>query len=117
MIPFRNRFHGHSSLKYVYKKGQSVRGQSMTIKYAPNSRRNQSRIAVVVSKKTLKSAVLRNRLRRRVYEQMRLKLPNFNKIYDIAIIVTSGDLINQSHFDMSEQIDKLLKQTGMQKNL
>ena len=116
MIPFKNRFHGHSSLKYVYKKGQSVRGQSMTIKYAPNSHRNQSRIAVVVSKKTLKSAVRRNRIRRRVYEYMRLQLPNFNKIYDISIIVTSGDFNNLSYPEMSNQIDQLVDKTGMQKN-
>jgi ribonuclease P protein component len=116
MIPFKNRFHGHSSLKYVYKKGRSVRDQSMTIKYVVNSHRNQSRIAVVVSKKTLKSAVRRNRIRRRVYEYMRLKLPNFTNIYDIAIIVTSSDFINLSYPEMSNQIDQLVDKTGMQKN-
>jgi len=116
MIPFKNRFHGHSSLGYVYKNGQAVRCHFMTIKYVSNPHRKQSRLAVVISKKTLKSSVRRNLIRRRVYEYMRIKLPNLNKVYDIAIIVTSSDLINLTHTEMSDQINQLLKQTGIQKN-
>ena len=111
MIPFKNRFHGHSSLGYVYKNGQAVRCHFMTIKYVSNPHRKQSRLAVVISKKTLKSSVRRNLIRRRVYEYMRIKLPNLNKVYDIAIIVTSSDLINLTHTEMSDQINQLLKQT------
>ena len=113
MIPFKNRFHGHSSLKYVYKNGQAIRCQPMTIKYVANSHRKQSRIAVVISKKTLKSAVRRNRIRRRIYEHIRTKIILFSKVYDIAIIVTSSDLINLSPLEMSQQIDKLLTQSGI----
>jgi ribonuclease P protein component len=110
MIPFINRFHGHSSLNYVYKNGQAVRNRLVTIKYVLNTHRKQPRIAVVISKKTLKSAVRRNRIRRRVYEHVRLKLPNLKAVYDIAIIVTSSDLINLSHSEMSQQIDQLFDQ-------
>lgn len=110
MIPFINRFHGHSSLNYVYKNGQAVRNHLVTIKYVPNTHRKQPRVAVVISKKTLKSAVRRNRIRRRVYEHVRLKLPDLKAVYDIAIIVTSSDLINLSHSEMSQQIDQLFDQ-------
>jgi ribonuclease P protein component len=116
MIPFNNRFHGHSSLGYVYKRGQAVRCHTMIIKYVSNPHRKQSRIAVVISKKTLKSSVRRNLIRRRIYEYMRTKISTLNKIYDIAIIVTSSEFINLNHTEMSNQIDQLLKQTGIQKN-
>ena len=76
MLQQCNRFHGHGSLKFVYKNGQAVRSSIATIKYVKNPYRNHSRFAVVVSKKVLKSAVRRNRIRRRVYEIIRLELPN-----------------------------------------
>ncbi len=107
MIPYTNRFHGHSSLNYVYKNGQAVRSHLVTIKYVSNKHREASRIAVVISKKTLKSAVRRNRIRRRVYEQVRLRLPNLKAVYDIVFIVTSGEFINLSFEEMSQQIDQL----------
>ncbi len=116
MIPFKNRFHGHSSLGYVYKNGQAVRNHFMTIKIISNSHRQESRIAVVVSKKTLKSAVRRNLIRRRIYEYMRTKLPTLKGVYDIAIIVTSSEFIDLTHTEISDQIDQLLKQTRIQKN-
>lgn len=115
MIPFKNRFHGHSSLNYVYKNGQAVRGHSMTVKYVANSHRRESRVAVVVSKKTLKSAVRRNRIRRRLYEYVRIKLSVLNGAYDIAIIVTSSDFTNLTHQEMTQQVDRLFDQTGIQK--
>jgi ribonuclease P protein component len=107
MIPFDNRFHGHSSLNYVYKNGQAVRDHSVTIKYVLNKHRDNPRVAVVISKKTLKSAVRRNRIRRRVYELVRLRLPELKAVYDIVFIVTSSDFINLSHLGMSQQIDQL----------
>ena len=116
MIPFKNRFHGHSSLGYVYKNGQAVRIHSVTIKFIANPHRKDSRVAVVVSKKTLKSAVRRNLIRRRLYEYVRLKLPALNKVYDIAIIVTASDFISLSHLEMAKEIDQLFDQTGIQKS-
>lgn len=115
MIPFKNRFHGHSSLSYVYKNGQALRSHLFTVKFIANSHRDESRIAVVVSKKVLKSAVRRNLIRRRLYEYMRTKLPTLKGVYDIAIIVTSSDFINLSHQDMAGQVDQLIAQSGMQK--
>ncbi len=115
MIPFKNRFHGHSSLGYVYKKGQAIRLRSVTIKYVSNKHRKDSRFAVVVSKKTLKSAVRRNLIRRRLYECIRTKIPELNGVYDIAIIVTSSDFINLTHQETIQLINQLFHQAGIQK--
>lgn len=54
MLAYKNRFHGHGSLRYVYSNGTSVRTQKITVKFAQNPRRQDSRFAVVVSKKVLK---------------------------------------------------------------
>lgn len=91
----------------MYKNGQAVRSHFVTLKFVPNKHRESSRAAVVISKKTLKSAVRRNRIRRRVYEQVRLRLSNLKAVYDIVFIVTSSEFINLSPTEMSEQIDQL----------
>jgi len=113
MIAFKNRFHGHGSLRYVYKNGQVVRSHSIILRFIANPHRKQSRVAVVVSKKILKSAVRRNRIRRRVYEYVRIKLPRLTETYDIAIIVASSELLNTEHQDMVQQLDQLFDQAGI----
>ncbi len=111
MLSAINRFHGHGSLKYLYKNGSSVRSHWLTLKYSPNPRRKHSRISVVISKKVHKSAVGRNRARRRVYEIIRNELPGFSGTYDIAVIIISGELLAASHSDLSETIKASLSQT------
>ena len=71
MIAKQNRFHGRNSLNTVYRKGKAVRGEYASLRYA-SSRRSDYRLAVVVSRKVSKSAVVRNRIRRRIYEIVRL---------------------------------------------
>lgn len=71
MLSRTHRFHGYGSLRYVYRSGKVVRGPYCLLKFAPNSRRSTYRVAVVVSKKVHKSAVVRNRIRRRIYEAVR----------------------------------------------
>ena len=116
MIPFNNRFHGHSSLHYVYTKGRVARSHLATIKAIPNKNRKNSRIAVVISKKILKSAVRRNTVRRKVYEIIRLELPQIDGVYDIAIIISSGEALSTAYNELSDTIHSLLSQAGVQKH-
>jgi len=115
MIPFKNRFHGHKSLNYVYRNGQVVRLRLMIIKYITNPHRKESRFSVVVSKKTLKSAVRRNRIRRRIYNFIRPKIILLNGVYDIVFIITSSEMLNISHDEMSEQLNQFFNQINSQK--
>lgn len=113
MIPFSNRFHGHGSLRFVYKNGQVIRSRFITLKYISNPGRKHSRIAVVVSKKVIKSAVKRNRIRRRVYECIRLELDDFKKVYDVALIVSSPELLIMPHEELVNLIDEMLSEAGI----
>jgi ribonuclease P protein component len=107
MIPSPFRFHGHNSLRYVYANGKAVRSQIATVKWVRNTHRSRPRVSVVVSKKVLKSAVGRNRIRRRLYEYIRLKLPDLPEVYDIVIIATSPDIRMMSAEDLTRQLDSL----------
>lgn len=115
MIPFKNRFHGHSSLRFVYKNGLAARSRLMTIKSISNPHRPESRIAVVVSKKVIKSAVSRNRIRRRIYEYLRVQQPNMKVSQDIVVIVSSSEVLSIPQIELSECIDQLLNQSDLYK--
>lgn len=110
MIPYKYRFHGHSSLDYVYKNGQTSRSRIINIKSIINKKRNESRIAVVVGRKVIKSAVKRNLIRRRVYEYIRPKISQFTSPNDVVIIITSIEILSMSYKDIANQLDQLLGQ-------
>jgi ribonuclease P protein component len=117
MIPSPFRFHGHNSLRYVYTNGKAVRSQPLTIKWVQNTHRSKPRFSVVVSKKVIKSAVGRNRIRRRLYEYLRTNTDRLNDTYDIVVITTSSDLKDMPYNDLSEQMDTLLEKAGVYKSL
>ena len=108
MISQRYRFHGHSSLKYVFNNGQQARGRELSIKYVTNNRRRYSRVAIVISKKVIKHAVDRNRARRRIYEIMRSYLPKFNQTVDVSVIVYQDKVLTMPHSELAAEINKCL---------
>lgn len=107
MISTLFRFRGHNSLRYVYANGKAVRSQYFTVKYTANKHRSNSRFSVVVSKKVIKSAVARNRIRRRVYEYVRINLPKITETHDIVIICTSGEIRSIPYEQVRQQLDEL----------
>jgi len=115
MIPSPFRFHGHNSLRYVYTNGKAVRSQPLTIKWVQNTHRAKLRFSVVVSKKVIKSAIGRNRIRRRLYEYLRTHIETFNDVYDVVVICTSPDLKDIPYSELSGQMDTLLEKAGLYK--
>lgn len=113
MLSAAYRFHGHGSLRYVYKNGQAIRSHLITIKYTKNAHRKTSRFAVVVSKKVHKSAVGRNRIRRRIYEIVRHEIPHFKSPHDVAIMVFSSEVLTMPHDELLELIRQLFQQADL----
>lgn len=87
MVSTLNRFSGTNSLNIVYREGKTLRTKYFSVKYIPNSRRQTYRVAVVVSKKISKSAPVRNRIRRRLYELVRTEVADNIANLDIVISV------------------------------
>lgn len=67
-----------------------MRTPKLSLVFTKNLRHRQ-RFAVVVSKKISKSAVGRNRIRRRIYEAIRLELPQYPEKNDCIFVVYSAD--------------------------
>jgi ribonuclease P protein component len=109
MLAFKYRFHGHGSLRYVYTHGQAVRSRLVTLKYSTHPKRKNPRVAVVVSKKVHKSAVGRNRIRRRIYEIVRLEMPKLYPDRDIVLIVFSSEVLSMPAADLTETIKQLFE--------
>lgn len=113
MISKTHRFHGHASLNFVYRNGKTVRGPLFAVKFAPNSRRQTYRVAVVVSRKVHKSAVARNRMRRRLYAIVRELGSQINEPYDIIITVFHDTLLQEPHKPLADQLKRQLVTAGI----
>lgn len=110
MIGRKNRFHGHGSLRFVYQNGHTARGPLSSLKFVANPRRSSYRLAVVVSKKVSKSAVTRNRIRRRLYEAFRQRENEFNGPYDMVMTVFHEQMADIPAEDLQKIVDEQLKQ-------
>lgn len=112
MLSSRYRFHSRGGVNYVYRHGKSLRGKKLTLIYMKNARRFQ-RFAVVVSKKVCKTAVGRNRIRRRVYEAIRLykKSHNYNDYNDHIFIVYDQSFCDCDFSEISTLVEKLLNKS------
>jgi ribonuclease P protein component len=113
MISKAHRFHGFTSLRAVYSRGQTVRGSALALKYMPNPRRGSYRAAVVVSRKTHKSAVVRNRIRRRIYEIIRSYEPDVTGPFDIVITVYSDQVAEVPSQSLESMVQDLFKKAGI----
>lgn len=113
MISVAHRFHGHGSLRYVYQHGQTIRGPLTALKFIKNTKRQKYRLAVVVSKKVSKSAVTRNRIRRRLYEQVRLHQLEITEPYDIVMTVFHEQLATLPADELKRLLRAQLRQAGI----
>lgn len=113
MISRTHRFHGHGSLRFVYQNGKTVRSPLFALKSAVNPRRSSYRAAVVVSRKVHKSAVARNRMRRRLYEALRSQEKDIKEPVDIVITVFSEKVMEEPYENLLAQLKKQLCQAGI----
>jgi ribonuclease P protein component len=113
MLASKYRFRGYGSLRYVYKRGKTVRSPQIALRFTRNERRQLSRCAVVVSKSVSKSAVTRNRIRRRLYEQTRLLLPRANNAYDLILTVFQPEIASIQASELSAIVEDLFGRAGI----
>lgn len=108
MIGQRHRFHGYGGVRGVYQRGQTVRGALMSLKYANRPAGKPYRAAVVVSRKVHKSAVTRNRIRRRIYEVIRLANPGLTDSCDLVVTVFSERVAGMETQELRKAVEGLL---------
>lgn len=107
MIGRTHRFHGRNSIQKLYSRARSARAGQFCLRFDKTTRPDGYRAAVVVSKKVSKSAVVRNRIRRRVYENVRILSTNFNGPYDFAILVYDENVATIEADELTAVLHKL----------
>lgn len=107
MIASPHRFHGRNNIQRHYGKSDSARSGMFSLRYLKSSRPTGYRAAVVVSKKVSKLAVVRNRIRRRVYENVRILSSSFNAPYDCVILIYDEKVADMPAADLTKELNKL----------
>ena len=113
MISKINRFHGRNSLNNVYKYGQTINLSQINLRYLTGTKAQPTRIAVVVSKKVNKSAVARNKIRRRIYEVLRLNLDQIKPSSSLIFNIYSDDIRTMSNDKLTDILKNILKKATL----
>lgn len=73
--------------------------------------RGFTRIAVVVSKKVMKTAVGRNRIRRRVYEILRKNFELVPKGRDYIFVIFSKEVMEMPNVELEKLLGELVEES------
>ena len=110
MLSKRYRFHSRGGVKYVYRHGKTVRSAKASLVFGRNER-GYTRVAVVVSKKVNKTAVGRNRIRRRVYEVIRRNFEYLPHKTDYVFVIYSVEVLTMKNSELESLLGKLVEES------
>ncbi len=110
MLNKKYRFHSRGGVRYVYQKGKTIRTPKMSLVYTPNTK-GFTRVAVVVSKKVNKTAVGRNRIRRRIYEVLRKNFSLIPQKTDYVFVVYSKDVLKMPVGELEKLLGGLVAES------
>lgn len=108
MLSRENRFHGRGSVMRV--RGSRIQASDFTLHFRRRSSTADFRVAVVVSRKISKSAVVRNRIRRRLYESVRKQKLLDDSGLDVVFVVRNERLASLPADQLDMQIAKACSQ-------
>lgn len=91
MLSAQNRLRKEKDFERVFKKGEKTKGDSLFLRFARNNL-SQSRFGIVVSKKVSLKATERNRIKRKIGEDIREILPRVKKGWDVVVLVAPSFL-------------------------
>lgn len=110
MLSLPNRLKKNNDFEELFKKGRGFKEGFLYLKAAKNNL-EESRFGFVVSKKFSKKAYLRNKIKRKLREIVRLNMPEIKKGLDVAIIVLPG----LKEEGVEDVLRKLLEKSGITK--
>ncbi len=96
------------NIREIIETGTEIRSSYFVIKISPSDS-DHTKFAVVVSSKISKKAVERNKLRRRIYEIIRLNLNKFSiEPAEKIVILTRSRAISASYKTLENELIKIL---------
>jgi len=109
MLSKRYRLTRRNQFTYVYKKGESSPAKSLILIYV-KSKSNGLKVGFSVSKK-IGNSVVRNKIKRRLREAFRAKLPNITTGYNY-IVIARPSIVDDSFEDIIKSLEYVLKKSG-----
>lgn len=106
MLSKINRLKKEKDFKEVLKKGSCFKEDFLVIKVKKNNLKN-NRFGFIITKNFSKKASLRNKIKRRLSEIIRLKLKEIKTGFDIIFIINVG-LKNKDFWEIEEIVKKIL---------
>ena len=129
VLPASMRLRGHRCFDHLHRRGTRFHGSLMVLRKAsashsllkhheaaPGSARVMScscRVAVVISSKVSKRAVVRNRLRRRLHDHLRSRFEHAPEHSAIWLLVSLKPGAATEEHVLLEECDRLLEQAGL----
>ena len=124
-LPNSMRLKGHRTFDYIHKNSVEYYGKLMTLKIAKSNpqilishkkveRLNNFKIAIAISKKVSKKAVVRNKLRRLLQDGLlkNFSKENNHKPYWLLVNLKAGDFYNDK-VKLLEEFQYLISKTGL----
>ena len=113
MLPQRHRLKRKKDIERVFKNGRGFKEDFLILKVVKNNL-NYPRFAFIVSQKVSKKATLRNKIRRRLSELVRLKIKKIKKGIDGVLLAAPG-LEEKDFWEIEKIINKIFAQAKILK--
>lgn len=111
MLPLKNRLKKEKEIERVLKNGESYRVWPFVLKKIENNL-SETRFCFIAPERNFKKAVLRNKLKRRMREIVRMVLPKIKKGFDVLVIVLAGGE-KEKFADFKEKLLEILKRAKL----
>ena len=113
MLPRENRLKKQKDFERVYQQGKGFKQDFLFLKAVSNGL-EITRFGLVVSRKISKKAVIRNRVKRRLREIIRLRLEKVKKGVDVVLVTLPG-IEEKEYQEIEQMVDKLLEKAKLVK--
>jgi ribonuclease P protein component len=107
MLPKVNRLKRKKDIERVFKEGHFFKEDFLILKLRENNLK-ESRFGFIVSQKVSKKASLRNKIRRRLSEIVKMKFKKTKKGVDGLLVACPG-LETKDFWELDEAVEKLFK--------
>jgi ribonuclease P protein component len=98
--------------KHLFQKGSTQGSRYLGMRFVKKEKQDFTRFAFVVSTKTAKLAVDRNRAKRQLREAVRELLPKIKPHFDVSLTIKAS-FLPLSYEQKQEQVLYLLKKAGL----
>jgi ribonuclease P protein component len=111
MLARINRLVKTKDIERTFKRGRSFFGKNLGVKIASNELK-VNRFTIVISTKVSKKAVVRNKIKRRLRDILRLESSYFKTGHDL-IIITLPTVVEMTQLELKSEIVKTLQRAKL----